>query len=141
MGLTDRAGPHMFKEQRQVLRKLVLTDAPGNGATITLQTIMDPAATSVTSGVQPASWYTWLVLALVASHDSGASGVSVEVSYDAGVTWRVMGTSSYVAANGWWKFKQHITVGGVMRLRYTNSANVLTTFTGCVYLSNEEYED
>lgn len=119
-------------EQRQLLRNLALADAPGSGATITVHTFNDPSVIN-------ASWK-WLCFAIVSSHDSAANGISVEVSYDGGATWDVIGTSSYTAANGWWKFKKHLTEG-LMRLRYTNSANVLTTWRGKVYLSNEDYED
>lgn len=101
---------------------------PGSGATVTLWQTTDT------------SYFKWLCIAMVSSADSGASGISVEVSYDAGTTWRVMGTSSYTTATGWWKFKKHITEG-LMRLRYTNSAAVLTTWTGSIYLSNEDFED
>jgi hypothetical protein len=101
-------------------RPLVLGDAPGSGATITV------GGTMALPDQQP---YGWLYLGLVSSHDSAALGVSAEASWDGGVTWTTVATDAYVAADGFTLFQAPM-VAATMRWRYTNSANVITTWRG-----------
>lgn len=131
---------------RQIIKRYGLTDAPGNGATITLlQAPMGPPSTGATPqglGAQIfAPEFNWIVFLIKSSHDSAAGGIIADVSFDDGTNFDTLGTSSYLAANGLYKFKKHAPVGGIFRLRYQNSANVLTTFRGGLYWSSEETED
>jgi hypothetical protein len=96
-----------------------LVAPPGSGATITVweqQNIPTDVAT--------------LALAVRSSHDSAANGVTFEVSFDAGASWdAVQAGSSYVAAGGMVVLTAP-RVGTHMRVRYANSANVLTIWRG-----------
>lgn len=115
---------------RTQLRRLSLEDAPGNGATITLHETNQESIADVN--------YEWIVLAIIASHDSAANGVKLLVSFDGGVTYDLVAQTAFTVAGGLLKFKKHLIQGGRMKLTYANSANVLTAFRGTVYLSNEQ---
>lgn len=106
--------------------------APGSGATITIwdSGSNDPSGTR---GVR----YKRLVYTNTASHDSGASGVSFEVSSDNGTNWDVLVTYSDTAVGA--PNVRYVSIAHPrVRLRYTNSANVLTTWRGS--LVADEYE-
>lgn len=102
---------------------LVLSGAPGSAATITVGgNIMVPV------GAVP-----YMYLALTASHDSAASGVYAEGSWDGGTTWRqTTNATQYLTASGFTLFQAPI-VAPMMRWRYVNSASTITTWDGCVY--------
>ena len=103
--------------------------APGSAATIT---IWDSGST-VNAGTR----YKLLVMTNTPSHDSGASGVSFQVSSDNGLNWDTYITYTDTAAgspNVHWV----ALAAPRMRVRYTNSANVLTTWRG--NLMADEYE-
>lgn len=76
-------------------------------------------------------------LALFSSHDSGASGVVLQASFDDGVTWRTVKTFSLTASAGVNVF-QGPTCAPKMRWRYTNSANVLTAWEGMSYFAKPQ---
>jgi hypothetical protein len=105
---------------------LALTEAPGSGATITVRTLDLREL-----GQQP---YGWLYLGLVSSHDSAASGVTAEASWDEGANWTTIATDSYAAADGFTLFQAPM-VAPLIRWRYVNSANVLTTWRGQAFWS------
>lgn len=75
-----------------------------------------------------------MYLALVSSHDSAANGVVCEASWDGGTTYRAVTQDQYLAADGFTLFKAP-RVAPLMRWRYTNSANVLTTWDGMAFSS------
>lgn len=104
---------------------LVLAAAPGSGATIT------PGGTLTVTGQQP---YGWVYLGLVASHNSAASGVTAEASWDGGTTWDTVAADSYLATDGYTLFQAPM-IAPAMRWRYVNSANVITTWRGQVFWS------
>ena len=98
---------------------------PGSGATIV---IFD--STANTNGLQFATWipFARLVLSINSSANSGASGVIIEGSEDNGANWDAMQPAqTYLTANGLTQYDILVTSPQV-RLRYTNSASVLTTW-------------
>jgi len=109
-------------------KALALLDAPGSGLTITPGGTLDFGFVGVQ---QP---YGWVYLALLSSHDSAAAGVTAEASWDDGITWTTVATDSYVAADGFTLFQAPM-VAPMMRFRYANSANVITTWRGQVFWS------
>lgn len=106
--------------------------APGSGATIT---IWDSGANDP-SGTRAVRWKR-LVYTNTASADSGASGVSFEISSDNGTNWDVLVTYSDTAAGA--PNVRYVSIAHArVRLRYTNSAAVLTSWRGS--LVGDEYE-
>jgi hypothetical protein len=102
---------------------LALAGAPGSAATITVG-----GTVSVPVGAVP-----FMYLALTSSHDSAASGVYAEGSWDNGTTWRqTTNASQYLTASGFSLFQAPV-VAPLMRWRYVNSASVITTWDGCTY--------
>lgn len=102
---------------------LALSGAPGSAATITVGGVI-----SVPVGSVP-----YMYLALTASHDSAASGVYAEGSWDNGTTWRqTTNAVQYLTATGFTLFQAPI-VAPLMRWRYVNSASTITTWDGCTY--------
>lgn len=98
---------------------------PGSGATIV---IYDSTATN--NGLQGNTLipFTRLMLTIDSSADSAASGVICEGSDDNGAHWRTMQTAgSYTTASGMSLFDFAVTMPQA-RIRYTNSAAVLTTW-------------
>ena len=109
--------------------------APGSGATITL---WDSTANSSGSkfmspyGVR----YKRLVVTIYSSHVSAASGLQFDESTDGGANWRNI-VSYTVAATT--PTINYVSVGNHnIRVRYVNSANVLTTWEMSVV--GDEYE-
>ena len=95
--------------------------APGSGATIT---IWDSG--SGVTGVK----FKRLIWNGISSHDSGASGLSFEHSFDDGTNWDVLVAYTNTASTVYQRF---VAVSAPrVRVRYTNSANVLTTWRGCL---------
>lgn len=98
---------------------------PGSGSTIT---IYDSTANS--NGLQfgtPVP-FTRLMLTIVSSADSNATGVIFEGSEDNGANWDNMATpAQYLTANGMMTFDTGVTAPQV-RVRYINSSAVLTTW-------------
>lgn len=113
--------------------------APGSGATITLwDSGADEAAqqlqvTSGTKGIRLKR----LIYTSTSSADSGASGVSFEQSSNNGSTWNVIVTYTDTAAGAPNIHYVSISFPRV-RVRYTNSASVLTTWDGQIV--GDEYE-
>lgn len=105
--------------------------APGSGATITLY----DSGSSEPAGARGARMKR-VIAAIYASHASAASGLSFEVSYDNGTNWDVWVQYSISATT--------LTVNYVSmaaprwRIRYTNSASVLTAWRGANI--GDEYE-
>jgi hypothetical protein len=78
-----------------------------------------------------------VIMTSVSSHDSGTNGVSVEASFNDGANWDVLVTYTDTAAGA--PNIHYIAVAVPRwRIRYTNSANVLTTWRGC--LAGDEFE-
>lgn len=104
--------------------------APGNGATIT---IFDSTAnfTGGTDGGYPPWGGKWrrLHLDLYSSHASGTNGVIFEGSAD-GTNWDFSDTFTLSATTGS-IYNYHVRTPHV-RVRYTNSANVLTGWRMCL---------
>jgi hypothetical protein len=101
------------------------SSAPGNGATVTL---WSSVTVNPISGVvlQPPFKVTRLVLSIVSSHDSAASGVIFEDSADASVWDNVQNfPQAYFSAAGESIYDVFVTKPYV-RVRYINSANTLT---------------
>jgi hypothetical protein len=106
--------------------------APGSGATIT---IWDSGANDP-SGTKGHRWKR-LVMSSTASADSGANGVSFEISSDNGTNWDVLIQYTDTAAGA--PNIHYVSVSAPrIRVRYTNSAAVLTTWRGS--LIGDEYE-
>jgi len=99
--------------------------APGSGATITLWSSIgnNPAAGK-------GSRYKMLVMNIYSSHASAASGLVISESSDKGVTWDSLATAS-VSATTYTKTYTKVSAPDV-KVEYTNSANVLTTWRGSV---------
>lgn len=106
-----------------------VTAPPGSGATITIyDSTGGAAANRAVNGLQfspPVPWAR-LVLHIDSSADSAASGVIIEGSTNGGTTWTAMyAAQTYLTANGPTDYDILVTMPQV-RLRYTNSASVLT---------------
>ena len=99
--------------------------APGSAATIT---IYDSTVNS--NGLQFSTPlpFSRLVLTILSSNDSGAQGVVVNGSDDNGLHWDLVQIGqSYLAANGLTTF-DILVVTPQVQIKYTNSANVLTSW-------------
>ena len=106
--------------------------APASGATIT---IWDSGADLATGN--RGARFKRLIMTSTASHDSGALGVSFETSSDDGANWDVIATYTDAAAGA--PNIHYVSVSAPrVRVQYTNSANVLTTWRG--HLAADEYE-
>jgi len=129
-----------LKVQRQLLKRLSVSDAPTLGNTATLASInLGPGGTGAAA---PAfSPFNWIVLSIVSNQGSAANGVFVDASFDDGQNFDVVGASTYAGGTTFYKFKKHLVEGAQYRLRWTGNGTTPTTFRGAVYLSNEETED
>lgn len=113
--------------------------APGSGATIT---IFDSGSRENTATQQQAIYskgVRWkrVCMSSYASHDSGANGVTFEASFDNGTNWRTMYSYTDTTA-GAPNIHWVATPWPRWRVRYVNSANVLTAWEGS--LMGDEYE-
>lgn len=102
--------------------------APASGATIT---VWDSGSSA---SLTPSCMR--IDLSLVSSHDSGTLGVVFQVSFDGGVNWDTINSFTYSAAGGQWTYSCP-RIGDRMRVRYTNSANTLTTWRGELRIVND----
>jgi hypothetical protein len=97
---------------------------PASGATVTLFN-----STANSGAIGRGARFKTLVVNVQSSHDSAANGLVIEESDDDGVTWTAIYTKSYVAATDL-RFK--VRTGAIsapeLRVRFTNSANALTTW-------------
>ena len=106
--------------------------APGSGATITIW----DSGNNDPSGSRAVRWKR-LIYTNTASADSGANGVSFEASYDNGTNWDVIVQYSDTTAGA--PNIRYVSVSAPrLRVRYTNSAAVLTSWRGS--LVGDEYE-
>lgn len=96
--------------------------APGSAATIT---IWDSGAGSILG----ANWKL-LIWNGIASADSGSSGLSFEESFDDGTNWDVIVAYTNSASTVYQRFVE--VAAPRIRVRYTNSAAVLTVWRGCL---------
>ena len=96
--------------------------APGSAATITIFDSTDPAANNPWPHGLP---FERTTLTLVSSADSGADGVVHASSVDRGTNWDTQDTDTYATADGSTTW-DYLIKGGHLRIRYTNSASVLT---------------
>ena len=98
---------------------------PGSGSTIT---IWDSTANQGEANAGVGRRIKRLILVINSSADSGASGVIFEASEDGGANWDASATAqTYLTANG--RTVYYVSVAGRdHRVRYTNSAAVLTTW-------------
>lgn len=113
--------------------------APGSGATITIWDSGSREGTQQLYEGTNAKAVRWkrLIMTNVPSADSGASGVSFEASFDNGTNWDVIVTYTDTAAGA--PNIHYVSVSYPrIRVRYTNSASVLTTWRGS--LVGDEYE-
>src|SRR6478735_2152690 len=111
----------------ELLKKLTLAGAPGSGATITLWD-----SSSNNGFIERGRHYKMIIVNIITSADSAANGLTFEESNDGGVTWDVVGTGdSITTAGGYTKAYKKVSAPEV-RVRYHNSANVLTTWRGSV---------
>ena len=97
--------------------------APGSAATITIfdSTVVDPMWDPI--GVP----FERLVLSVISSADSGANGVVHSSSLDRGTNFDTITTNTYLTANGQTTY-DYLMRGGHVKIAYTNSAAVLTTW-------------
>ena len=103
---------------------------PGSGLTIV---IFDTTANSTASGASSSSnfgaRYKGLIWNLESSHDSAANGMTIDESDDGGLNWSNVYSHSYVqATDGRFKRTHNTLSAPDFRVRYANSANVLTTW-------------
>lgn len=110
--------------------------APASGATITIwDSGANEANANVTASAKGHRWKR-LIWNGIASHDSGANGLSFEQSFDDGTNWDVLVQYTNLASTVYQRF---VAVSGPrVRVRYTNSASTLTIWRGC--LIGDEYE-
>lgn len=118
----------MTSERRFLIRRGNLTGtsgaqaAPGSGATITI--LDSPTdATWAPTGIP----FDRLQLNIYSSHDSGASGLVYNSSFDRGSNYRTQASYTYLNANGATTY-DYLMKGGHVKIAYTNSANVLTAW-------------
>lgn len=99
--------------------------APGNAATITIyESLLDWNGL----GAQPpAVPFSRLMLSILSSHDSGASGLVFSQTLD-GVNYDSITTYTYSAAGGEATYDFLIRSGANVKVVYTNSANNLTAW-------------
>lgn len=106
--------------------------APGSAATITIW----DSGSNDPSGSKGARWKR-LIMTNTASADSGASGVVFQVSSDNGTNWDTIVSYTDTAAGA--PNIHYVSVSAPrLRVRYTNSAAVLTAWRG--HLIGDEYE-
>jgi hypothetical protein len=106
--------------------------APGSAATITIW----DSGSNDTSGTKAGRWKR-LIMTSSASADSGTNGVSFEASWDNGANWRVLVQYTDTAAGA--PNIHYVAVAAPrLRVRYTNSAAVLTTWDGSLF--GDQYE-
>lgn len=101
------------------------TAPPGSGATITIFDSTVSSLTSWTDGLP----FNRVQLNIYSSHDSGASGLVFSSSFDRGTNFRAQSTATYTYqnANGPTSY-DYLMRGGHVKIAYTNSANVLTSW-------------
>jgi len=99
--------------------------APGSGATITLW-----ASNANNTAAGKGARYKMFVINIYSSHASAASGLVISESSDKGVTWDSLSTAS-VSATTYTKTYFKASAPDI-KIEYTNSANVLTTWRGSV---------
>lgn len=109
----------------KVAKVIALADAPGSGATVT---VWDSGATA-----DLGDSIVRITLAIDSSADSAANGVTFETTFDGGTTWRAFKTAAYTTASGL-SLVHAARTGSRVRIRYANSAAVLTYFRGEVRL-------
>jgi hypothetical protein len=106
--------------------------APGSGATITL---WDSGGASV--GASQGTRYKRVIVNVFASAASAASGLSFQESHDDGTNWDELVAFSILATT---YTKNTVAMSAPrLRVRYTNSASVLTTWRGGVIV--DEYDN
>ncbi len=100
---------------------------PGSGATVVLW-----ASNRNNAAAGHGARYKMIVVNVITSADSAANGLTFEESNDGGTTWDVIGTGdSITAVGGYTKTYKKVSAPEV-RVRYVNSAAVLTTWRGSV---------
>jgi hypothetical protein len=112
--------------------------APGSGATITIWDSGANENQSRTAG-NNVKGYRWkrLIMSSTASADSAASGVVFQYSVDNGANWDTIVSYTDTAAGA--PNIHYVSVSFPrIRVQYTNSASVLTTWRGT--LVGDEYE-
>lgn len=105
--------------------------APGSGATITLW----DSGSNDASGTKGARWRR-LIISTYSSHVSATNGLTVDESWDNGTNWDNVGSYT-VSATTYTKTYASVAAPRV-RVRYANSANVLTSWRGGIV--GDEYE-
>lgn len=106
--------------------------APGSAATITIWDSGDPQGSATASrpgkDKDAGARFKRLIFNLFSSHASGTNGLSFEESSDDGANWDVLVQYTQTAAT---YEKRYVSVSAPrVRVRYTNSANVLTAWRG-----------
>jgi hypothetical protein len=96
--------------------------APGSGATITL--LDTPLNSTWKVGVP----FNRIQLNVYSSHDSGASGVVFNSTFDRGANYRAQSATTYTQATDGARSWDYLMKGGGVQVKWTNSANVLTAW-------------
>ncbi len=97
--------------------------APGSGATITLLDTTDSGHTAWKDKVP----FNRIQVNIFSSADSGASGVVFSSSFDRGANFRTQSSNTYTNAGGATTY-DYLMKGGHVKVQYTNSASVLTSW-------------
>ncbi len=100
---------------------------PGSGATVVLWSSM---SNNVAAG--KGARYKMIVVNVNTSADSAANGLTFEESNDAGTTWEVVGTGDSITTGGGYTKTYKKVSAPEVRVRYANSAAVLTRWRGSV---------
>jgi hypothetical protein len=109
------------------------TTTPASGATVVLYQSNLPTAAG------RGSRYKMLVINIISSADSAASGVTIDESSDGGATWQNLSAQSftYLTASGY--VKTYVKVSAPeLRVRYANSAATLSTWSYSIMGDNRE---
>ena len=98
--------------------------APGSGATVT---ILDTTTGNSFAAMVDRIPFARVQFNLLSSHDSGASGIVFSSSFDRGANFDTQQTYTYVASGGAKSYDYEV-LGGHLKIAYTNSASVLTSW-------------
>jgi hypothetical protein len=113
-------------------KRLTLADAPGSGGTVTIFDTTTMSPKSQDHGLE----YKMILFAITSSAASAANGITIDESWDKGQTWDNL-MQQAALANTYTKVFAKVSAPDV-RVRYANSAAVLTTFRGGMIADSRE---
>jgi len=131
--MSDMHGWHTLSKTGDKVNGVSTT--PGSGSTVTLYDSTVQAGGPRGAGAR----FKMLVINLNSSHDSAATGVTIDESNDGGANWENLSAQSftYQTASGYVKTFVKVSAPEV-RVKYANSANVLTRWRFSILGDSEE---